>query len=252
MRLLCVTAHPDDEAASFGGTLRLYHERGVDTSLLCLTPGQAASNRGATRSDKELSAVRKKELAASCDLLGIREHLVLDYSDGKLHRLDLYRIVDDITRSIRHFRPHVVLTFGPEGAVTAHTDHAMVSIFTTLAFQWSAHSNRYPDQFNDGLEPHRAQKLYYATANFTMDGRQPIAPPPATAVIQIGEYLDTKVAAFQAHTTQSPVFPTVIPKILARGREERFHLVARSEPSDIKMESDLFEGVRDDEVSNYH
>ena len=247
MRLLCVTAHPDDEAASFGGTLRLYHERGVDTSLLCLTPGQAASNRGGARNDAELAAIRKQELAASCALLGIGQHVVLDYSDSKLHRLDLYRIVDDITRCIRRVRPHVVLTFGPEGAVTGHTDHSMVSIFTTLAFEWAAHSNRYPDQFNDGLQPHRAQKLYYATANFTLAGRQPIAPAPASAVIPIGDYLDTKVAAFKAHTTQSPVFPTVIPAILARGREERFHLVARSEPSDIKVENDLLEGVHEDE-----
>jgi len=246
MRLLCVTAHPDDEAASFGGTLRLYHERGVETSLLCLTPGQAASNRGGARSDAELASIRKKELASSCELLGIGSHTVLDYSDGKLHRLDLYRIVEDITRGIRRFRPHIVLTFGPEGAVTGHTDHSMVSVFTTLAFEWAAHSNRYPDQFTDGLQPHRAQRLYYATANFTLPGRQPIAPAPATAVIPIGDYLDIKIAAFKAHTTQSPVFPTVIPAILARGREERFHLVAASEPSDIAMQSDLFAGVCED------
>ena len=33
--------------------------------------------------------------------------------------------------------------------------------------------------------------------------------------------------------------------ILARAREERFHLVARSVPSQIKMETDLFEGVEE-------
>jgi LmbE family N-acetylglucosaminyl deacetylase len=246
MRLLCVTAHPDDEAASFGGSLRLYHDRGVDISLLCLTPGQAASNRGTARSDAELADLRKKELAASCNLLGIDRWVVLDYSDGKLHRLDLYSVVEQVTRSIRAFRPHVVLTFGPEGAVTGHTDHSMASIFATLAFEWAGRNNRYPDHFDQGLQPHRSQKLYYATANFTLPDRPPIAPPPTTAVIDIGDHVDTKVAAFQAHTTQSPVFPWVIPTILARGREEHFHLAATSEPCTIKMETDLFEGVRED------
>jgi len=246
MRLLCVTAHPDDEAASFGGSLRLYHERGIETAVLCLTPGQAASNRGPARNDQELSAIRRQELAASCALLGVSRHLVLDYSDSKLHRLDLYAVVEAVTRYLRDFRPHVMLTFGPEGAVTGHTDHSMASVFTSLAFEWAARSNRYPDHFTQGLQPHRAQKLYYATANFTLPGRPPIAPAPTTAVIQIGDYLQTKIAAFQAHTTQAPVFPTVIPAILARGREERFHLAAASEPSDLRMETDLFEGIRQD------
>jgi LmbE family N-acetylglucosaminyl deacetylase len=246
MRLLCVTAHPDDEAAAFGGSLRLYHERGVETGVLCLTPGQAASHRGNARNDHELSAIRKKELAASCALLGVGRHLVLDYSDSKLHRLDLYSVVEGVTRFIREFRPQVVLTFGPEGAVTGHTDHSMASIYATLAFEWAARTNRYPDHFTQGLQPHRAQKLYHATANFTLPNRPPIAPAPTTAVIQIGDYLETKIAAFQAHATQAPVFPTVIPAILARGREERFHLAATLEPSEIRMETDLFEGVRED------
>lgn len=246
MRLLCVTAHPDDEAASFGGSLRLYHDRGVETAVLCLTPGQAASNRGTARNDHELSAIRRQELAASCTLLGVDRHRVLDYSDGKLHRLDLYSVVQDITRYLREFRPHVVLTFGPEGAVTGHTDHSMASIFATLAFEWAGRNNRYPDHFTQGLPPYRPQKLYYATANFTLPDRPPIAPPPTTAIIPIEDYVDTKVAAFQAHTTQSPVFPWVIPAILARGREEHFHLAATSEPREIKMETDLFEAVRDD------
>ena len=41
-RLLCITAHPDDEAGGFGGTLLQYAERGVETHVVCLTPGQAA------------------------------------------------------------------------------------------------------------------------------------------------------------------------------------------------------------------
>ena len=73
--------------------------------------------------------------------------------------------------------------------------------------------------------------------------RPPIAPPPATAIIQIGDHLATKIAAFEAHTTQAPVFPLVRQHILARAREERFHLAAASQPTTIKMETDLFEGV---------
>jgi len=53
-RMMVVTAHPDDEASSFGGSLRLYQERGVETCVICLTAGQAATHRGSARSDQEL------------------------------------------------------------------------------------------------------------------------------------------------------------------------------------------------------
>lgn len=242
-RILCVTAHPDDEAAAFGGTLRLYHDRGEEIYLVCLTPGQAATHRGTAKNDHELASIRRKELAASCEILGIDRWIVLDYADGQLHRVDLHKVVEDLVRHIREFRPHILLTFGPEGAVTGHTDHSMASVFATLAFQWAGRNNRYPDQLIDGVQPHRVQKLYYVTMNFSLPGRPPTSPPPVTAMIQIGQNLDAKIAAFEAHTTQAPVFPLVRDTILARGREETFHLAATSEPTTLTPETDLLAGV---------
>src|SRR5215471_10576118 len=224
-RMLAVTAHPDDEA-SFGGTLLYYADHGVESSVICLTAGQAGSHRGKAKTDQELAAFRRIEFDSACEILRVRRCAVLDYPDGQLHRVDLQRIVADLVLRIREFRPHVMITMGPEGAVTGHTDHSMASVFATLAFQWAGRTNRYPDQLGDGMKPHRPHKLYYATANFTLPGRPPVALPPTTTVIQIGDYVNTKIAAFEAHTTQSPVFPLVKEHILARGREERFHLAA--------------------------
>jgi LmbE family N-acetylglucosaminyl deacetylase len=242
-RILCVTAHPDDEAAGFGGTLRTYHDRGAESYVVCLTPGQAATHRGNAKTDHELATIRRKEFAAACEILGIDRGVVLDYADGKLHRIDLYGVVEELVRHIREFRPDVMLTFGPEGGVTGHTDHSMASVYATLAFEWAGRSNRYPDQLIDGVQPHRVQKLYYQTADFTLPNRPPIAPAPITTVIQIGDHVDTKIAAFEAHTTQAPVFPMVKEHILARGREEAFHLAATSSPSAIVPETDLFAGL---------
>ncbi len=77
-RLLVITAHPDDEAGGFGGTLLLSHEHGIETHVICLTPGQAASNRGGAKSDEELSAMRRQEFARSCDLLKVTRGEGLD------------------------------------------------------------------------------------------------------------------------------------------------------------------------------
>ena len=70
-KLLCVTAHPDDEAGAFGGTLLLYHDRGVETSVVCLTAGTAARNRGSATTNEELAMLRRAEFAASCKMLGV-------------------------------------------------------------------------------------------------------------------------------------------------------------------------------------
>src|SRR5690348_14282226 len=92
-RLLCITAHPDDEAGAFGGTLTLYAERGVETSVICLTAGTAAKNRGAARNNEELAALRTAELQASCKFLGVSHCEVLNYPDSKLDRADFYEVV---------------------------------------------------------------------------------------------------------------------------------------------------------------
>jgi LmbE family N-acetylglucosaminyl deacetylase len=240
---MVITAHPDDEAGGFGGSLSLYADRGVETCVVCLTPGQAATHRGGAKNDLELAAMRREEFAASCKILRVSRGTVLDYPDGQLHRQDLYRVVCDLTLHVREFRPHVLLTFGPEGGVTAHTDHSMASLFATLAFHWAGRTNRFPDQFNDGLTPHQTQKLYYNTADATLPDRQPVTLSPITATIEIGPHMETKIAAFKAHTSQAPLWPYVEKRLRQHMQRERFHLAAAFKPGPGTEETDLFAGV---------
>jgi LmbE family N-acetylglucosaminyl deacetylase len=244
-RLMCVTAHPDDEAGNFGGTLRTYHDRGVETCVICLTSGQAATNRGGAKNDQELAAMRKREFAASCEILGVSRPMIFDYPDGQLHRLELNRVVYELTFEIRQFCPHVMLTFGPEGGVTGHTDHSMAGVFASLAFQWAGRSNRYADQLHSPTQAHRTQKLYYPSAESGLPGRQPITFPPPTAEIEIGKHLQTKISAFKAHASQAPLFPLFEEKVRKQGSRESFHLVASVKASPIRQESDLFEGIEE-------
>jgi len=243
LRMMCVTAHPDDEAGNFGGCLQLYADRGVESCVICLTPGQAATHRGSARNDMELAALRRQEFAAASAILKVTTGIVLDHPDGQLHRMESYKVVCELVLKVREFRPQVVLTFGPEGGVTGHTDHSMASIFATLAFHWAGRSNRYPDQLSDSVRPHRVHKLYHATANFTLPGRQPVTPSPTTAIIEVGRYLETKLEAFKAHTTQSPLFEMFESRMRQYGGQERFHLAASLSPAPAQLETDLFAGI---------
>jgi len=247
LRLLCITAHPDDEAGGFGGSLLLYASRGVETHVICMTPGQAATHRGGARSNEELAAMRRKEFQASCNLLRVKQAEVLNHPDGGLERVDFNSVVGEIVERIRRIRPHVLMTFGPEGAVTAHPDHSMASSIATLAYQWAGRSNRFPEQLKNGLTPHRTQKLYYATTLFTLPDRQPVSLAPVTATIEIGsEFLDIKIQAFKQHTSQSPLFQLFEPMVRKRGTKELFHLAATTAPREMAAETDLFEGVKED------
>lgn len=245
-RLMAITAHPDDESANFGGSLRIYADRGIETSVLCLTPGQAATYRGSARSDAELSDLRRKEFAAACEILKVSRATVLEYPDGQLYRQDFYRVVSDVTLHIREFRPQVILAFGPEGGVTAHVDHSMASLFATLAFQWAARENRFPDQLANGRRVHRAQKLYYSTAETILPERPPVNLPPVTATIDIGPHLETKISAFRTHTTQAPMFQFVEDRLYQRSRREQYHLAASSKLGAITAETDLFAGINEE------
>lgn len=244
-RMMCITAHPDDEAGGFGGSLLRYSERGVRTAVICLTSGQAATHRGTSRNDQELGNTRKNEFAAACAMLKVSQGVVLDYPDGQLYRQDLYRVVCALTGYVRTFRPQVMLTFGPEGGLTGHPDHSMASIFASLAFHWAGRENRYRDQIAEGLKAHRAQKLYYATADFALPGRPPMTMPPATTIVDISGQLETKIAAFKVHTSQSPLAQMFEASVRQRGAVEKFHLASSVKYGLSGSETDLFEGVND-------
>jgi LmbE family N-acetylglucosaminyl deacetylase len=219
---------------------------GVETHVICMTAGQAATHRGGAKSDDELKQIRRQEFAAACRVLQVKNALVLDYPDGKLDRQDFYSTVADLTRRVREIRPQVVITFGSEGSVTAHPDHSMVSVFTTMAVHWAGRSNRITGQLQEGLTPHVTQKLYHSTILFTMPDRQPISPSPATAILELGqEGIDAKNTAFRCHTSQSPLFSFFEETLRRRGSQEMFHLAASSVPVRAEVETDLFADIRD-------
>ena len=79
-KILGITAHPDDEVGAFGGTLLLYHSLGVETYVICLTQGEAATNRGEAKSNEELALLRRAEFLASCKVLKVTQAQILQLS----------------------------------------------------------------------------------------------------------------------------------------------------------------------------
>jgi LmbE family N-acetylglucosaminyl deacetylase len=246
---MCFTAHPDDECGAFGGALMLAHQRGVETSVVCLTEGRAASNRGTARNGEELAQLRRQEFAAALRVLGVAHGEVLTYPDGLLAKEDFAWIATELVERIRRFRPHVVLTFAGDGDVNLHPDHTMVSCFATAAFHWAGRSSFAPEQMAVGLLPYRPQKLYYAAANFLAhadaEEARKIALMPASLVLQLGDLKAKKIEAFLQHTTQAPMFAKVQAVFEIHGGEEKYLLAAARGFRSSPLETDMFEGIEE-------
>jgi LmbE family N-acetylglucosaminyl deacetylase len=237
---MCIVAHPDDECYAFGGALALAADRGIETYVLCLTDGQAASNRGSAASADALGQMRRAEFAASCKVLGVSHHELMDYHDAKLEFVDFSAAAKRLVEKIQLFKPDVVLTFGGDGGQNTHPDHMLVSMLTTAAFHWAGQARRNSDQ----SQLHKAQRLYYVTTNFLMPGRPPAVPMPWTVTLDIRSVRERKTEAFRQHVSQSPLMEKTKEIFERYGGEEFYTLVATPEPQPARPGTDLFEGLQ--------
>jgi LmbE family N-acetylglucosaminyl deacetylase len=239
LKLLCAFAHPDDECFAFGGALALAADHGVEISAICLTDGQAANARGTATTPYELGQLRRAEFVASCEILGIQHHEVLDYQDGQLEFADFSKLAGELVQRIRSFKPHVVLTFGGDGSHNSHPDHTVTSALTTAAFHWASHPRRYKD-----LGPlFQPQRLYYVTTDYFLPERHVPAVSPWTVTLDVSSVFARKQRAFAAHTTQAPLMIQTEPIFREHGQEEYYVLAAAIAPQPAHQTASLFEGL---------
>lgn len=238
-RLMCVVAHPDDECFAFGGALLLAKQAGYETSVICMTDGQAASNRGASADAAELGRTRREEFARSCAVLGVDWSEMLDYEDGQLEFVEVNDGARRLVELIREWQPRVVLTFGLDGSLNVHPDHSMVSCFTSLAFHWAARAKRFAGL---GGAPFTPERLYHQSTAFTMPDREPLLPAPWTVELDISAVKALKEAAFREHTSQLPVLHKVQPFWDRFGDREHYTLAAASSPQPAGIVHSLFAG----------
>lgn len=127
--LVCVFAHPDDEAMGPGGTIAKFAaER--DVYLICVTNGNASDGS----KSEELAKVRREELIKSAVILGVKSVDFLEYNDGELNNNLYHEIVEKIEEKVREYDPDTLLTFDING-VTGHLDHIAVSLITSFVFK---------------------------------------------------------------------------------------------------------------------
>jgi LmbE family N-acetylglucosaminyl deacetylase len=271
LKLMVVAAHPDDETLGFGGVLARYGSEGVHTFLVTATRGERGryldyrwGNEGHPGSEA-LADIRERELHAAASALGIHEVTLLGYEDQGLDRAHDAGAVARIAGEIRRVRPHVVLTFAPDGAY-GHPDHIAISQLTTAAVV-AAVDPRF-DPANDRLAaPHAVSKLYYLAWNETawtafqsvfkklvslVDGveRQAVPWPDwaLTTVVDTRRWCATVSRAVNCHTSQVGTYAGLTALEPAQSEAfwgiQSFYRVLSLVNGGRRLESDLFEGLR--------
>jgi len=264
-RLLAVTAHPDDESLGFGGSLARYSAEGYATYVLSATRGEKGRHGEGDRPEPEtLARKREAELRMAAAALGVAGVEFLDCPDGGVAEADPGLILARIVRCLRRLRPHVVLTFGPDGAY-GHPDHVAVSQLTTSAVVCAADPGYVDDDARE-RDPHRVSKLYYLawpaktwdiyqdtfkTLACRVDGEERTATPwpdwAITTRIGAEPWWPWVWRAVRCHKTQMAVYGALAD--LSEDRHEAlwgnqtFYRAMSVVNGGRGVESDLFEGV---------
>ena len=121
-----IWAHPDDDAFSAAGLMKLALENGQKVISVVATRGDA----GQTADDfkwpqKSLSRIREQEQISALQVLGNIELIWLDYADGTLRKQNRISAVDQIVTILNTHSPDTVISFGLDG-ITGHDDHKAV------------------------------------------------------------------------------------------------------------------------------
>jgi LmbE family N-acetylglucosaminyl deacetylase len=223
LKLMVILAHPDDESLGNGGILAKYAAEGVETYLVTATRGE----RGWTGPESSypgpeaLGKRREAELLTAANVLGIRRVEFLNYLDGELHQAPVAEAVARIVLHLRHVRPDVVVTFGPDGAY-GHPDHIAICQLTTAAIVEAASRDA---PCHRDRPPHRVSKLYYMVVSehwfnayqsvfgevvMHIDGveRRGVVWPEwaITTRIETAEYRQTVWEAILCHESQLAVY----------------------------------------------
>lgn len=122
-KILVVFPHPDDEAFGLSGTLAKFVAEGAQVTYACLTLGEMGRALGnpPIANRESLPLIRKEELIASCQAIGIQDLRMLGFMD-KTVEFEPKEVVDTAIRSIyEEVKPTLVFTFFPGYSV--HPDH---------------------------------------------------------------------------------------------------------------------------------
>ncbi|MDR0627767.1 MAG: mycothiol conjugate amidase Mca [Bifidobacteriaceae bacterium] len=283
LAMIAVHAHPDDESSKGGATMAKYAAEGVRVVVATFTGGERGDIlnpklMGDAAIERDLPAVRRREMAEAARILGVEQHFLgfvdsgLPQGDpppplpeGSFATLDPAEAALPLVKLIRAVRPQVLTTYDPSGGYP-HPDHIHTHTVSMKALAIAADPLAHPELG----EPHQVAKVYYDRAisidraraldaalrergldspykDWVDDRRRHGEQPAVTTRVPVADFFLVRDAALRAHATQ--VDPDgwffAVPREIERAvwPHEDFALAVSNVPVSLP-ETDLFAGLR--------
>ena len=241
--VLYIAAHPDDENTAVLATLS--KGRNLRTAYLSINRGGGGQNLIGPELGDGLAAIRTQELLAARRIDGAEQFFTsavdFGYSKTAEESLRIWNhdtVLGDVVRTIRTFRPDVIVSRFPPDERAGHGHHIASAMLAIEAFKAAADPTCFPEQVKAGLPPWQAVRLLWNHFRFTDDAPKPAA---GSLTLDVGAYDPLlgrsygELAAESRSQHRSQGFGV----LAQRGqREESFELLA-GHPA----KTDLFEGI---------
>lgn len=193
MKILVITAHPDDVDFGAGGTVATWICEGHEVVYCLVTDGQAGGSDNTVTRD-EVAALRRCEQTAAANMLGVTELHWLGFPDGAVVAdLNLRR---EISAVIRIVKPDRVLTQSGERnynrIYASHPDHLATGEAALCAVYPDARNEfAFPELLSErGLAPHSVPETWI------------MAGPSPKHFVDTTEVFGKKIAALLCHASQ--------------------------------------------------
>ena len=168
-RVLMIAAHPDDEDTEL--LTLLGRGFGAEVAYLSLNRGEGGQNLIGGELGEGLGLLRTGELLAARNFDGATQYFTRAYDFGFSKTLgDTWAhwprdsILKDVVRTIRRFRPQVVVTIFSGTPRDGHGQHQAAGWAAREAFRVAGDSAVFPELLSrEGLAPFAPAKLYHST-----------------------------------------------------------------------------------------
>jgi N-acetylglucosamine malate deacetylase 2 len=210
--LVCVFAHPDDEAFGPGGTIAKLSKE-FNVYLLCATKGDAGQNSFEKGS---VGKIREKELLNSAKILGVKKVYFLGFKDGSLSNNLYHKLAEKVQQKLKELKPEIVITYEPLG-VSGHVDHITVSMATMFVAQKLSFIKevwQYCRLYSNGKQDY----FVYFPPGYKKSEIQ--------KVVDVSGVWEKKLEAMRAHKSQIKDFERVL-KFLAKEQKKEYFLIKK-------------------------
>jgi len=187
--VLIFVAHADDTEFLAGGTVAKFASEGREIIEVITTD----NSRGTFElSMDQIIPQSRKEAREAARILGKKDVVFLDYSDGMLSDISLNELREKFMRLIREHKPKTVMSFDPWAPFEPHPDHRAVAFAAVEAVSFSHFPHFHPEHRDEGLETHMVSEQYFFAKE----------PVHANKIVDITGYVDKKIEALCAHDSQ--------------------------------------------------